>query len=73
MAQVAIRISPAVKVRILGIDPGSRRMGFGVIECKGADSTQLAHGCVITGTGSLSERLRRIFEGVQRAHRAVQP
>ena len=54
-----------MKVRILGIDPGSRRMGFGVIECKGSNSTQLAHGCVVTGTGTLNERLRRIFDGVQ--------
>jgi crossover junction endodeoxyribonuclease RuvC len=54
-----------VKVRILGIDPGSRRMGFGVIECKGSNSTQLAHGCVVAGTGSLNERLRQIFDGVQ--------
>ncbi len=63
-AQPTVRITPAVKVRILGIDPGSRRMGFGVIECKGSNSTQLTHGCVNTGTGSLSERLRLIFEGV---------
>jgi crossover junction endodeoxyribonuclease RuvC len=62
--QPSIRIAPAVKVRILGIDPGSRRMGFGVIECKGTNSAQLAHGCVTTGTGSLSDRLRLIFEGV---------
>jgi crossover junction endodeoxyribonuclease RuvC len=64
-AAVPVRISPAVKVRILGIDPGSRRMGFGVIECKGSNSTQLAHGCIVTGTGALNERLRRIFEAVQ--------
>lgn len=64
-ASAPVRISAAVKVRILGIDPGSRRMGFGVIECKGSNSTQLAHGCVVTGTGSLNERLRRIFDGVQ--------
>ena len=64
-ATAIVRIAPAVKVRILGIDPGSRRMGFGVIECKGSNSTQLAHGCVVGGAGPLNERLRLIFEGVQ--------
>ena len=29
----AVRLPAAVTVRILGIDPGSQRTGFGVIEC----------------------------------------
>lgn len=60
-----VRLAPAVNVRILGIDPGSRRMGFGVIECRGSNSKQLAHGCIVAGTGEFNERLRLIFEGVQ--------
>jgi len=52
-------------VRILGLDPGSRRTGYGLIDCDGADSIHLAHG-YIAGTGTtLSERLRTIFQGVQ--------
>ena len=62
----AVRLTAAATVRILGIDPGSQRTGFGVIECGGADSKPLVHGCIAAGSGgSLSERLRRIFEGVQ--------
>lgn len=60
-----MRLVRAASVRILGLDPGSRRTGFGVIECRGPKSTQLTNGCLSVGTGSLNERLRAIFEGVQ--------
>ncbi|HTV51312.1 MAG TPA: crossover junction endodeoxyribonuclease RuvC [Steroidobacteraceae bacterium] len=52
--------------RVLGLDPGSRRTGFGVIECSGARAVHLAHGCVSCAEESLSERLRVIFEAVGR-------
>jgi crossover junction endodeoxyribonuclease RuvC len=57
----------AAGLRILGIDPGSRRTGYGVIERRGADWVHVAHGCVtVTATGeSLSERLRVIFESLR--------
>ena len=56
---------PGVKVRILGVDPGSRRTGFGVIECRGADYVHVAHGCLNVGSVVMSERLRLIFDGLQ--------
>lgn len=60
------RLVSVSRVRILGLDPGSRRTGYGVIECRGTDSVHLTHGC-ITGVGAtLGERLRCIFEGVRR-------
>jgi crossover junction endodeoxyribonuclease RuvC len=59
------RLPPATRVRILGIDPGSQRTGYGVIECGGADSKPLVHGCIAVNGSSLNERLRRIFEGIQ--------
>jgi crossover junction endodeoxyribonuclease RuvC len=55
----------AVKVRILGVDPGSRRTGFGVIECRGADYVHVAHGCLNVGTAEMAQRLRLIFDGLQ--------
>jgi crossover junction endodeoxyribonuclease RuvC len=61
----AVRLAPGVKVRILGLDPGSRRTGFGVIEFHNSKSTPITSGCIAAGTGSLSERLRCIFEGVR--------
>jgi crossover junction endodeoxyribonuclease RuvC len=56
---------PAVKVRILGVDPGSRRTGFGVIECRGTDYVHVAHGCLNVGGALMTERLRLIFDGLQ--------
>ena len=58
------RLPPARSVRILGIDPGSQRTGYGVIEYGGAASKTLVHGCIALKGDSLSERLRRIFEGI---------
>jgi crossover junction endodeoxyribonuclease RuvC len=56
---------PAVRVRILGVDPGSRRTGFGVIECRGTDYVHIAHGCLNVGGVVMAERLRLIFDGLQ--------
>jgi crossover junction endodeoxyribonuclease RuvC len=56
---------PAVTVRILGVDPGSRRTGFGVIECRGGDYVHVAHGCLNVGGAVMAERLRLIFDGLQ--------
>jgi crossover junction endodeoxyribonuclease RuvC len=61
---VPVQLAREANVRILGLDPGSRRTGYGVIECGGPKSTSLANGCIAAGTGSLSDRLRCIFEGV---------
>lgn len=52
-------------IRILGLDPGLRRTGWGVITLDGARLAHVAHG-VIAPTDSLplSERLLAVFEGV---------
>lgn len=71
-AQV-VRLTPVANVRILGIDPGSRRTGYGVIECAGANSTQVAHGCISADGSTLAERLRVIFTGVQQIIEKYQP
>ena len=61
----AARLVPATTLRILGLDPGSRRTGFGVIECRGAGYVHIAHGCLNVGGAAAAERLRLIFEGLQ--------
>ena len=35
-----------VSTRILGLDPGLRRTGWGVIECEGSRLRWIAHGVV---------------------------
>jgi crossover junction endodeoxyribonuclease RuvC len=68
-----VRLTPDRNVRILGIDPGSQRTGYGVIECGGANSTSLVHGCIAVQGASLNDRLRRIFEGMQALIERFQP
>ena len=57
--------APPVNLRILGLDPGSRRTGFGVIECRGPDYKHVAHGCIAVAGLEIAERLRQIFESLQ--------
>jgi crossover junction endodeoxyribonuclease RuvC len=64
-AVVSAIAMPVAKVRILGVDPGSRRTGFGVIECRGPDYVHVAHGCLNVGGAVMTERLRLIFDGLQ--------
>jgi crossover junction endodeoxyribonuclease RuvC len=65
-AAIRAQPAPAAGLRILGLDPGSRRTGFGVIECREGDWVHVAHGCVSvavqTGVSPVAERLRTIFE-----------
>ena len=65
-AAVVPRPVAAVQVRILGLDPGSQRTGFGVIECRGADYVHIAHGCIAVAGLAMAERLRCIFESLQK-------
>ncbi|MCP5279640.1 MAG: crossover junction endodeoxyribonuclease RuvC [Thiobacillus sp.] len=52
------------RVRILGLDPGLRVTGYGVIEKVGQKLTYVASGVVRTQTGELPERIKIIFDGV---------
>jgi len=49
-------------IRILGIDPGSRLTGFGVIEVAGSRSTCLVHDVIRLGDGPLPERLLALMQ-----------
>jgi crossover junction endodeoxyribonuclease RuvC len=55
----------AAAVRILGIDPGLRVTGFGVIDKIGQKLSYVTSGCVKTrDTDSLPERIRTLLEGI---------
>lgn len=60
-----LRTAAPTVVRILGIDPGSRFTGWGVIEARGMKLAHVAHGCIKTGEGVLPPRLRLIHEGLR--------
>lgn len=50
--------------RILGIDPGSRKTGFGVLDFVGDEPTYVASGIVKSIDGQFADRLRQIFDSV---------
>jgi crossover junction endodeoxyribonuclease RuvC len=68
-----VPLSRAARVRVLGIDPGSRRTGFGVIDCEGNGHTHVAHGCIATEGDAMAGRLRTIFEGIDQLISTYQP
>ena len=51
-------------MRILGIDPGLRITGFGVIEKAGNRLCYVTSGCVKSGQGELALRLKLILDGL---------
>jgi crossover junction endodeoxyribonuclease RuvC len=69
----AVPLSTAARVRVLGLDPGSRRTGFGVIDCEGNAHIHIANGCIAAEGVAIATRLRAIFEGVDRLIAAYQP
>lgn len=51
---------------ILGIDPGSRVTGYGVIRQQGRQLLYLGSGCIRTQVDDLPSRLQRIYAGVSK-------
>lgn len=51
-------------MRVLGIDPGLQRMGWGVIEVEGPRLRHVANGTCQSGTGDLADRLLRLHAGL---------
>ncbi|MBA0014701.1 MAG: crossover junction endodeoxyribonuclease RuvC [Nitrosomonadaceae bacterium] len=51
-------------MRILGIDPGLRITGFGVVDKMGSSLTYISSGCIKTPDGELPLRLKSILEGL---------
>ncbi len=59
--------------RILGIDPGSRITGYGIIDVEGSKNTHVAHGCIKTSREEFALRLGEIFSGLSRVIEDFQP
>jgi crossover junction endodeoxyribonuclease RuvC len=55
----------AQSIRIIGIDPGLRRTGWGVVESDGVRLTYVASGLVTSDDeGELAYRLRELYQGL---------
>ena len=50
--------------RVLGIDPGSRLTGYGLVDWHGGALRYVASGCVRTTRGGFAARLADIYRGV---------
>ena len=60
--------------RILGIDPGLRMTGFGVIEMQGQKLRYIASGCIKSdGNQRLPERLHTLYAGITEIISTYQP
>jgi crossover junction endodeoxyribonuclease RuvC len=58
------RMLPPTSARILGLDPGSLRTGFGIIDCERGVMRIVTQGCIATSGGPLADRLRVIHAKV---------
>ncbi len=54
-------------IRIIGIDPGLRRTGWGVVDIAGSRLSFVGAGTVLSdGDAALAERLRQLHDGLER-------
>ena len=61
-------------MRLIGLDPGLRLTGWGVIDVEGNRLRHVAHGVVkVAGDRSLAERLAELFEATAAVVAAQQP
>ncbi|HTM05911.1 MAG TPA: crossover junction endodeoxyribonuclease RuvC [Patescibacteria group bacterium] len=58
---------------IIGIDPGSRITGYGIIRLLGNQSHHIASGCIRITADNVSTRLLQIFTGLQSIIQQYQP
>ncbi len=59
--------------RIMGIDPGSRKTGFGIIEIIQHKPHYIASGVIKLETTDLAQRLKQIFTDIQTIIQQYQP
>jgi crossover junction endodeoxyribonuclease RuvC len=63
-----------IPIRILGLDPGLRKTGWGVIASEGTKLSFVGCGCIESdGTLPLSERLKQLHEGIAGVIAAFEP
>ncbi len=54
-----------IPIRILGLDPGLRRTGWGVVSVEGSRMSHVAHGVIVPDEkADFASRLLHLFEGI---------
>jgi len=51
-------------MRLLGLDPGLRHTGWGIVDAEGNRLRHVASGRIDSGEGTIAERLVRLYDGV---------
>jgi crossover junction endodeoxyribonuclease RuvC len=74
-ALVAYRREAALpaQVRILGLDPGSLRTGYAVVDTKGSNVAYIVSGAIRTQGETFAERLQEIFTAVDQLSNEFRP
>jgi crossover junction endodeoxyribonuclease RuvC len=62
-----------LNIRVLGIDPGSRLTGYGIIDVHAGRLAYVASGCIRTVRGEMPERLRELYLGLEELLAGYQP
>ncbi|MGB8516542.1 MAG: crossover junction endodeoxyribonuclease RuvC, partial [Gallionella sp.] len=65
--------NPQSSIRILGIDPGLRVTGFGIIDKQGQQLHYVGSGCIKTPVGELPDRLKSILNSLGEVIAQYQP
>jgi crossover junction endodeoxyribonuclease RuvC len=61
-------------MRVLGIDPGSRVTGFGVVQVlRNGRIVYVASGCVRVPPGNFSDKLKTVYDGIAEIIKTYQP
>jgi crossover junction endodeoxyribonuclease RuvC len=63
-AERVAAVPPSGDCLILGLDPGSRRTGYGLLQVRGGVLVHVAHGCIDVRGEDLAARLRYIYAEV---------
>ncbi len=68
-----VRVRVGERVRVLGLDPGSRRTGYGVVDACGAALVHVAHGSIDVKASEFAHRMRQIHAQLVTVFATYQP
>ncbi|MCV6594957.1 MAG: crossover junction endodeoxyribonuclease RuvC [Silicimonas sp.] len=60
-------------MRVMGLDPGLRALGWGIVDVAGSKLTHVANGICRTNTGDLGPRLVSLYDQLHRVWAAYEP
>lgn len=71
--QASLAQPSAPALRVLGIDPGSRTTGFGIVDSRAADILYVEHGCLRLPRADLARRLSALYAHLSEVIERLRP